>query len=127
MQSRMVLLAVFAALAMAVSTLAGCNTKTVSPTGIQPSIPSTVGFLQIIVKDESEADITGAAVVSQNQPEGQSNVTAITSNGDSHFSLKPGNYQFAISKDGFQPLVAEINVIGGQSMQITVNLHRAQA
>jgi uncharacterized surface anchored protein len=103
---------------------AGCSSKATSP---PPTMDKTVGYLQILVQDSSNAPLEGAKVVSQVQPDGQLKVTGITDqNGLVTFSkIQPGKYEFAVSQADSSPAVAAIDLAAGQPVEITVSLEKA--
>jgi hypothetical protein len=105
--------------------LAGCGSSAASSTGTLTTIPPTVGNLQIIVTDNANTPLSGAKVVSQNQPQGQLSVNGLTTETGVFFNgIKPGTYQFAVSRADFTASVAVVEVIGGQSIQITMSLQK---
>jgi len=128
MSSRILTLICVFFLVAATGLLAGC-TSGASATATQAArttIPADVGYVQIIVTDAGNNPLTGARVVSQSQPGSQLSVNGITSNGSVTFGpVAPGNYQFAISQANFQSTVAVIEVIGGQSIQVTIGLQKS--
>jgi hypothetical protein len=114
-------------LVASIGILAGC-TSTASPTATatRTTIPAEVGYVQIVVNDAANNPLTGAKVVSQSQPGSQLSVNGITANGSVTFGpIAPGSYQFAISQANFQSTVAAVEVIGGQSIQITIGLQKS--
>jgi hypothetical protein len=111
----------------AVGVLSGCTSSaSPTPTISIPTIPPDVGYVQIVVTDAGGNPLTGARVVSQSQPGSQLSVNGVTSNGSVTFGpIAPGNYQFAISQASFQSTVAVVEVIGGQSIQVTIGLQKS--
>jgi hypothetical protein len=114
-------------LVLAIAGLSGCSSASPTPTqAARTTIPSTVGYLQILVMDSNNSPLTGAKVVSQTQPGSQLSVNGITTDGSVKFGpIVPGVYQFGISQANFQSTVAVVEVIAGQSIQITVNLQKS--
>jgi hypothetical protein len=99
---------------------AGCRT---SSTTTLP--PPTTGGMQLTIIDQDQNILSGAKIVSQEQPEGQLKVTGITTNdknGVTFSDLKPGQYVFEISRADFQGMNLSINVVAGQTFSTTITL-----
>ena len=105
--------------------LPGCSGTTKVSTTSQLSTLQT--GLHVFVENSTNNLLEGAKVVSQTQPEGQLNVSGITSDkGIAVFNnIKPGNYQFLISRFDYEPVFANVVVIQGNIVAVTINLKLA--
>jgi hypothetical protein len=83
-------------------------------------LTSTVGELDVLVKNANNEPLAGAKVVSSAQPDGQLKVTGITnSEGKVIFKdIKPGNYEFYVSYYGQKDFC--VMVKSGKATSITV-------
>jgi hypothetical protein len=90
------------------------------------TMDNTLGYLQIYVLDAANAPLSGAKVVSQTQPDGQLNVNGLTiQDGSVTFTgIKPGKYEFAISRFDYNAKVAAVSLAAGQPIAINVNLDK---
>jgi hypothetical protein len=99
---------------------AACRT---SSTTLPP--PPTTGGMQLIIVDQDQHILSGAKIVSQEQPEGQLKVNGISTNdqnGVIFSDLKPGQYVFEISRADYQGMNLSINVVAGQTFTTTITL-----
>jgi hypothetical protein len=93
------------------------------------TMDNTLGYLQIYVLDAGNAPLSGAKVVSQTQPDGQLNVNGLTiQDGSVTFTgIKPGKYEFIISRFDYNARVAIVNLSAGQPIAVNVNLDKTSS
>ncbi len=82
------------------------------------------GNLHITVSGTNNQPLSGAKVVSSNQPEGQLKVTGITgADGVVTFNgIKSGNYTFNVSRFNYQPKDFTIFVAAGRNTNFSISL-----
>jgi hypothetical protein len=90
--------------------------------------PATCGNLVILVLGDERSFLSGAKVISSNQPEGQLKVTGITlTNGKVKFnSIKAGEYNFYISHYDYEQQEFHIIVAAGKTIEKAITLQRTQ-
>ncbi|HEX7474519.1 MAG TPA: hypothetical protein VF318_01030 [Dehalococcoidales bacterium] len=95
-----------------IAVLSACGTT------YTPVPTSTTGGMHFVVTDSDHNIMSGVMIVSERQPEGQLKVTGITTldaNGLTFDNLKPGDYNFSISKADYQGISLTTNVVAGQT------------
>jgi hypothetical protein len=92
-----------------------------------PTMDKTVGYLQIYVYDSANSAVPGAQVASQLQPAGQVKIDGTTTqDGSVTFTgIKPGKYEFLVSKAASSPAVASVDLAAGQPISIRLALEKA--
>jgi hypothetical protein len=102
-----------------IAVLSACGTT------YTPAPTPTTGGMQFVVTDSDHNILSGVKIVSNVQPEGQLKITGITTQDNSGLTfdnLKPGGYVFYISKADYQEMNLTINVVAGQTPNMTVSI-----
>ena len=87
------------------------------------------GSLRILVLGENGVPLSGAKVVSNDQPEGQLKLTGLT-DGDGRVTfndIKAGDYEFYVSRFDYDQAEFSVTLAVGHNTDITINLARAPA
>ena len=95
--------------------------------GCQPSVPpSGTGNLHVLVLGADNGALAGAKLVSNEQPAGQLKVTGITGADGTvtYNNLNTGEYEFYISRFDYEQKEFNVNVLPGQTTNITITLVR---
>ena len=95
--------------------------------GCGPNLTTSVlgnGAIHVQVSDADNQPLSGAKVASNTQPDGQLKVDGLTStDGDVVFQdIKPGDYEFYVSRFNYSEAYMDITVKPGQTTSITVHL-----
>ncbi len=82
--------------------------------------------MRVHVVGQDGADLVGAKVVSDTQPEGQLKVTGLTDAGGavSFNGLKPGSYEFYVSRFDYDQKDFSVTVRGDTTGSVTVVLSK---
>ncbi len=94
--------------------------------GLAAGCTANTADLKVVVHGPDGVPLSGAKVVSNEQPEGQLKVTGLTGDdGSATFAgIKPGDYQFTISRFDYEPKDVSYKVVAGH-MEVNVTLAKA--
>ena len=88
--------------------------------------PPPLGNFQVLIQDENENPLSGVAVSSTSQPNGQEKLNAITNqNGETTFSdIRVGTYTIFAEKSGYEQYSETTSINEGETTQLIIQISK---